>query len=296
MSKLAGGSSSSSSSGIGAGAGAAGEKKHQPQQHILDLNAKNETLWLVKVPKEVAESWATKQSDDLLGSLSINTVMAGPNAPAVKKINVQLSGGMDVEEYTLEDLSSNDRQLLAFKINEQTHSFAIQGQVTKNLVLRPKETKQYRDKVRARSIQATTRQEAQLVTEEEVELKKSTDRTVDFIPPAHAELKRKAQEAQYANKMGRIMAVFDPLELRTKVFDAFNENERCTLKDLKVICKDVPGFLKEKDLKDCLEKYGRYHTKGTYKGYWELKLEFRDHAHQSSAPTSSSSSSSSSST
>ena len=278
-SKQTGSSSSSSSSSL--------------EKTVLDMGAKNQSLWLVKVPREVAESWSQKQSDEVLGSLSINTVAAGPNAPPVKKISVKLSsgGGIDGEEFTLEDLSSNDRQLLAFKLNEHSNSFAIQGQVTKSLVLRPRETKQYREKVRGRSIVATTRQETQSVTEDAVELQRSVDRTIDFIPPAHAELKRKAQEANYANKMGRSTASFDPTELRSKVFEAFAVNERYTLKELRVICKDVPGFSKEKDLKDCLDKYARYNMKGVFKGLWEIKLEFKDHAQQKPPASSSSSSS-----
>jgi hypothetical protein len=279
-------------------------KQEKTEKKVLDLSAKNQSLWLVKVPKEVAESWSKKQSDDLLGSLSITTVSGGPGAPPVKKINVSLTGSSssgsgsssssggsegaagssalggaaEVEEFTLEELSNNERQLLAFRLNETSHTFAVQGQVTKNLVLRPKETKQYREKVRQRTINATTRQETQMATEEEVEMQRTIDRTVDFIPPAHAELKRKAQESSHASKVGRATAVFNPGELQRKVIAAFHSgSDYHKLKDLLVICKDVPG-IKEKDLKDCLASYARYHEKGDLKGYWELKMEYKNHA------------------
>ena len=245
----------------------------------LNLSTKNQSLWLVKVPTFVAERWATAESEELLGSLSINSVALKPNAPPVKQITVKLTNDRsEPEEFTLEELSTSDfQQLMAFKFFEKSDSFAVQGQVSKNLSLKPKDTRQYREIVRERGIKATTRQETQHCTEEDVYNGKSGSNTVDFIPPAHAELKRKTQEMQYANKMGRT-TVLDVSDLRNKVFESFAMKEKYTLKELLAICKDVPGFSKEKELRDLLENYGKYHAKGPYQRFWELKLEYRDHA------------------
>jgi hypothetical protein len=245
----------------------------------LNVSTKNQSLWLVKIPTFVGERWADAQSEDLLGSLSINTVALKPNAPPVKQISVRLANDKgEPEEFTLEELSASEhQQLLAFKFHENSESFSIQGQVSKNLSLQPKETRQYRETVRERGIRATTRQESQHASQEDVSHGKSGSNTVDFIPPAHAELKRKTQEQQYANKMGRNVTILDVSELRNKVFEAFAAKEKYTLKELSVICKDVPGFAREKELRDLLEIYGKYHARGPYQRFWELKLEYRDH-------------------
>lgn len=245
----------------------------------LNLNTRTQSLWLVKVPTFVAERWVNAQSEDLLGSLSINSVVVKPNTAPVKQITVKLANEKaETEEFTLEELSASEfQQLMAFKFHEKSETFSVQGQVSKNLTLKPKDTRQYREIVRERGIKATTRQETQQVSVEDVYHGKSGSNTVNFIPPAHAELKRKTQEQQYANKMGRSATVLDVSDLRNKVFEAFTTKEKYTLKELLVICKDVPGFTRDKELRDLLENYGKYHTKGPYQRFWELKLEYRDH-------------------
>ena len=60
------------------------------------------------------------------------------------------------------------------------------------------------------------------------------------------------------------------------MFEVFAQNEHNTFKDLVTICKDTPGYTKEKDLKDMLENYAMYHSKGPWRGFYELKPEFKD--------------------
>jgi hypothetical protein len=253
-------------------------------QKTLNLNTKDQSLWLVKVPTFVSERWANAQSEDLLGSLSINTVQK-PNAPPTKQFCIKLGNNDgDPEDFTLETLSTSESQkLLAFKFHEHSDSYSIQGQVSKNFFLKPKESKKYTEKVRERGVIATTRQEIQHVTQEDVCHGKSASHTVDFIPPAHAELKRKTQEQQYANKMGR-STTLNISELRNKVFEAFSTQDKYTLKDLLMICRDVEGFTKEKELRDLLEIFGKYHAKGTYQKFWELKVEYKDHSQPPPVP------------
>jgi hypothetical protein len=73
-------------------------------------------------------------------------------------------------------------------------------------------------------------------------------------------------------------------ELRNKVFEAFSTQDKYTLKDLLMICKDVEGFTKEKELRDLLEIFGKYHAKGTYQKFWELKVEYKDHSQPPPVP------------
>jgi hypothetical protein len=65
--------------------------------------------------------------------------------------------------------------------------------------------------------------------------------------------------------------------LRGRVFEAFEKNDRLTFKEILSSCSTVPGFSNPADLRDLLEQYGKYNHRGTYKHFWELKAEFRDH-------------------
>jgi transcription initiation factor TFIIF subunit beta len=250
----------------------------------LNLSTKETSLWLVKVPRFVAEKWTNAANDALLGSLNITSV-AVPNGPPIRKINVNITGdGTEPEEFTLEELSTSDQQqLMAFKYHNNTESFSVEGKITKNLMLKPRGTIQYRQKVRERGIIATTRQEAKKAAHEDIQTGMSSSHVVDFIPLARAELKRKQQEQQAASKVSRTSAVLDLTELRCKLFEAFAVAERRTLKDLLGYCKDVSG-VKEKDIRDMLDWYATYHTKGPYKKNWELKLEYKDHTATPAVP------------
>jgi hypothetical protein len=252
----------------------------------LNLEKKETSLWLVNVPTFVAEEWADAENGQLLGSLNITSAPNPSGGPPVRKINVTLDGdGSGPAEFTLEELpASVQQQLLAFKHSSNDESFSVEGKVTKNLTLKPRGTVQYRQKIRERSIQATTRRETRKVGHEEIQNNMSASHVIDFVPLARTELKRRQQEQQASNKSAKTTAVaVDSSELRSKLFEAFALQERRTLRDLLGFCKDVQG-VRESDLRDVLNYYATYHLKGPYKKCWELKLEYKNHSVQPQGP------------
>ena len=64
-------------------------------------------------------------------------------------------------------------------------------------------------------------------------------------------------------------------EMRDKLLLAFAKTERLKQLDIQAFCHDVPGYT-VKRVKELLEDYCKYHQKGTYKHFWELKSEYRD--------------------
>mmetsp|Transcript_66257 Transcript_66257/g.130390 ORF Transcript_66257/g.130390 Transcript_66257/m.130390 type:complete len:295 (-) Transcript_66257:26-910(-) len=250
----------------------------------LNLDAKDQPLWLVKIPTFVAEKWATMNNDDVLGSMSISLKSAGPNKPPTKQLNVKLTQGPSdngPDSFTLEELKSSS-SMVALSA-DPAKGFSLDGKITKKMVLKPQINDEYRRLVRERALaNVANRKEIGVANMKEIERTSTQSHTVEFISSDRMELKRKAaaEKGLQSNKMSRLGGSADESEvttaLRSRVFEAFEKSDRLTFKDILSFCSDVPGFTKEQDLRDLLEQYGQYNYRGTYKHFWELKQEFKD--------------------
>jgi hypothetical protein len=249
----------------------------------LNMEAIDSSLWLVKIPHFVADRLGSLEEDQTVGALSINAVPpSAPGQKASKRISVSLLANEDGDptEFTLEELSTaTDTQMMAFAYDQPSNEFTVQGQVTKKLVLKPEDSVAYRQLLKRRSTQ--DRKMTQAANPEDILTTRASSNVIDFIPPVRAEMKRKAIEQEYAAKKSKVaMGGVDYEMLRSKLFEAFAINKRQSLKDLLAMCKDVPGLTREKEVKDLLESYAKYHSKGPYRSFWELKPEFQDHSAQ----------------
>lgn len=254
----------------------------------LDIDSAEESLWLVKVPQFVAEKWATANSGDVVGTLSLTAKPGNPKQKPEKKLEVILpkenSKVLFPEHFTLEEVSapgSTGDNFLAFSSQENNKGFKLTGKVTKNLSLRPSNTPQYRQWVRDRGItKIISRRETQLADSNALQESANQSHVVEFISSDRMEMKRKAAAERVTpfgnQRNGSSDAGTDAL--RSRIFEAFQINEKQLFKDIMEYCQQqVPGLTKEKDLRELLEKYAKYHLKGTYKHFWELKPEYRDH-------------------
>jgi hypothetical protein len=242
-------------------------------------------MWLVKVPAFVAERWATAENDEILGTLSVSMKSAGPGKPPAKQLNINLSGhgnsdGPDA--FTLEELKSSTDNFIAISSNSNG-GFSVDGKITKNMVLKPQINEEYRKLIRDRGLSnVANRREIGIANMKQIEMTSTQSHTVEFITSDRMELKRKAaaEKALLASKAPRTAGAEegDMLALlRGRVFEAFEKNDRLTLKEIESYCKTVPGFSNQADLRDLLEQYAKYNHRGTYKHFWELKAEYRDH-------------------
>ena len=266
------------------------KKNTSEKSTILNIDAVEQSLWLVKVPQFVAERWATAENDDILGSLSVSLKSTGPNKPPGKQLNVSLASSDKAgpSSFTLDELKSSTDNFIAISSDEKK-GYSIDGKVTKNMVLKPQINDEYRQLIRNRGLNTVAnRKEICIANMQEIERTSTQSHTVEFITSDRMEMKRKAaaERSQLANKMSRIAFGSnistgtedgDMLAaLRSKVFEAFEKTDRLTFKDVLSFCSDVPGFSKEKDLRDILDLYGRYNHRGTFKHFWELKAEYKD--------------------
>jgi hypothetical protein len=247
-------------------------------------------MWLVKIPAFVAEEWAKAGDDSVLGTMKISMVAGTNGAPPTKKINIKLnanekagvgSGNNEAgipDEFTLEDVSSAPK-MFAFSGDDDSDKFVMQGQVSKNMLLKPRGTKEYQEYLWNRNAKSTIRRETIRAADDKAAFTMSrTDTVVDFVPPAASLQKRKSKETSQAiKKSGGVDAISEVKALRTKVFEAFSRAEHVTLSDLQAFCSETSGYSPAR-LKELTDDYCKYHPKGTYKHFYELKPEFKDNS------------------
>lgn len=247
----------------------------------LNIDSMNQSLWLVKIPQFVAEKWTHERSGEIVGSLQVVMQAAQPGKPASKQLNVKLNAEQHSDiphDFTLEEVksTSNTDSFVALSLHENS-SFSLDGKVTKNLLLKPQGTKEYRHMIRARGMEKiTSRRETQVADTVNVQRAQNQSHTVEFITSERSEMKRKNIERYSgANKIGKLDG--ETNMLRSKMFESFEKNDKQTFKEIAAYCRDVPGFTNEKDLRDLLEVYAKYTSRGAFKHLWELKSEFKDH-------------------
>lgn len=266
--------------------------KSKPVAKDLNVSLANQSLWLVKIPQFVAEQWNYTRDNEVVGSLKITMKANGPNVAPSKQLNVKLISGDNnhsdennndmPDEFTLEEVSRNNASsdsFVAFTADESSGAFSVDGRVTKNLLLKPQGTKEYRHLIRARGInKLVTRRETHVANVVDVQRSQAQSHTVEFITSEKTELKRRHDSSRgAASKAARLGGEGDNEALRSKMFEAFGRNERQPLRDLMTFCQDVPGLTGEKDLRDLLDTYAKYNRRGIYKQLWELKPEYRDY-------------------
>ena len=254
--------------------------KSSSKKPELDLQGRKSSLWLVKVPSYVAEKLSTAKTGDAVGTLSIT---ADPSKQGKKSINVTLladTKANDPTAFTLEPLAAaDDQELLSFTNDHETRSFTLHGNVTKKLFLKPKDDPKYRQMIRDRGKSALPSKSTHEADMASVLQARAASHIIDFIPPAHAELKRRRLETGGKSTDGSSSASnttpVDMDALRSKMLQCFETNSRQSIKDLIAHCKGVPGFTRERELRSLLDHYARYQSKGMYRGFWELKAEYQ---------------------
>lgn len=242
------------------------------ESDLLDVSGASKSLWLVKVPHFIAEQWETQGQDgDIVGKLQIATVAVPGRVEPAHQISVQVSvGGEDsgaVEEFVLAEIPLGS-QVLAFDSNPETERFKIRGKVGKSYNMNPRDDEAYRRAIRERTNNLNNVKEVKSLSAAVAQANAAAVRDIDFIPPRYAEAKQIA--AQSGTSLKRQRAEVDGKDVRSRVLQAFSERDRLTLKEL-LSMTQAP----ERDIKEQLKNLADFHSKGPYRNFWELKLEYR---------------------
>ena len=272
---------------------------------ILNIDSKDQSLWLVKIPQFVAEKWATLSNDDVLGTFSV-TVPSGQTNK--KQLNIQLnaakwssesSSGPFPTEFALEEISKGSGSgsagddfyaLTSKESNEGDIQFSLDGRITKNLLLKPKDTSKYHEFLRDRQQKSRLKWRKETVLADVNDLQRSAlqPQVIDLVTSHRAELKRK--QNQLESKQHSLVPAFvsdgsaptASAYIRNRIFYAFSLDDRQSLKDILSLCNAGAAaagvVIRDDDVKETLKEFARYNAKGMYKTFWELKPEFRDHS------------------
>lgn len=280
-------------------------QKRKAEKVELDMGLASESLWLCKVPEFLGEKLARASHDEVVGKFRISVKSGGPDKPKVKTTSVHINEREELilkeeetmaipKDYTLEDTAvGDDVRMISFsKVDGKSSSsssssnqggaYKLNGKITKSMILRPN-GQQYAKLLRDRNMRSHDRKQTVASNNESAILNIHGDRSkalIDFQAPLAAEMRKKAREADLANKgIGRTSSAKQTQEqmdaLRDKLLLAFAKTERLKQLDIQAFCHDVPGYT-VKRVKELLEDYCKYHQKGTYKHFWELKPEYRD--------------------
>jgi hypothetical protein len=260
-----------------------GSKRKIESEEKLDVNidAANETLWLVKLPEFMGEALASAEHDDVIGKLKVRKIAATAGKPAGKRTTVELSNDTNKDiptSYLLQEkTAATDATMLAFSEQydgENKVGYSLAGSISKTMVLLPDDPK-YDKLLRERSVKTYQRREIQ-VDNNAIFNFNNMNHIVNFKPNEAAMLKKQATEADKAN---RALKDGTPDEasmnaLKLKVFEAFSKAERVKQSDLHAFCSATPSYTNAR-VKNILEKCAKYHQKGPYKHFWELLPEYR---------------------
>lgn len=242
------------------------------QKKELKVSQATQSLWLVKLPKGVADLWDNTQPGDDLGSLSIVPTNEGGVQKNEINITLRTNGNTTVaDQYTLADAPTST-QLVPFQCDTSTNQYSVTGKISKMYHLRPRGTDHYRQVCRERLVGASTKsQETKRGDPTKIHTGIPQAHEIDFIPPTYITNKRKAEAEGGSTKRGK--GAEGKEEGRAKLLQAFAKatTGRLTRKELNSVCQ-----LGEAELTELLKKYTTYHSKGIFKNYYEIKPEYKD--------------------
>ncbi|KAK7576154.1 hypothetical protein V9T40_012440 [Parthenolecanium corni] len=239
----------------------------------LDVNNSSRGIWLVKVPKYIASKWEKAPSSIEVGKLKINR-----NASQKVQVSLTLSESMlcmdtdnqesiprnhklDVTPVTRQVLGVFSQTAGSYKMEEgvsEPDKLVLEGKIVQRLECKPYADDDYM-KMKLESFKRA---------HQPVRFVKQLDRVVQNYKPVanHKNLieydaKKKAEGKRLRDDKD---AVLDML------FKAFDKHQYYHFRDLVLITKQPPGYLK-----DILKEVCSQNMKNPHKNMWELKPEYR---------------------
>jgi hypothetical protein len=241
----------------------------------LDITASGQSLWLVKIPTNVAEVWRSSKCGESLGSLTTESIPSTvPGKKPRSKVSIQLrsdlgsDGGDDgglvdaipiVTEFTLDEIQNmmgSTSNMIVFDSNETQDEFSVKGHVSTFWSLTPKDNEQYRQAVKSRQLTASTKSH----TVKSIDSKSAFEHSnkvqeVGFKPPAHVTDRNKRDLDSLAaggarRVRGEKATEKEMKDLKKKLLEVFGEREYLTFKEINAYCKAY-----EVDLRELVKKY-----------------------------------------
>ncbi|XP_004067133.1 general transcription factor IIF subunit 2 isoform X2 [Oryzias latipes] len=225
----------------------------------------NTGVWLVKVPKYLAQQWAKATGRGEVGKLRI-IKKGNLGKPEVSfTLNEELTIIEGIEDKTVSaprdhpfTMQSVGGQMLAVFTESSSDKIALEGVVVQRAECRPAVSESYM-KLKRLQIEESSKPSR---------LSQQLSKPVtNYKPVANHEYNR---EYEKKKKEEGKRARADKQQVLEMLFSAFEKHQYYNIKDLVDITKQPVIYLKE-----ILRDIGIYNVKGTHKNTWELKPEYR---------------------
>ncbi|KAI0217027.1 General transcription factor IIF subunit 2 [Lamellibrachia satsuma] len=253
------------------------EKAHEAKD--LDLSGAARGVWLVKVPKYLAEEWKNAPPNADVGKLSITTASTPGGKPEVvfsldetSSKTTTAGGGVTsskpavpkYHKFVLTGIVNQNLYVLATEMSEGPNqeqipeNVSIEGKVIQRAECRPLGDPIYM-KLKRTQIEQSNRPQK--------EVKQLKNAVLNYKPVSvHTVNKAYEDKKKEEGKKSRL----DKERVMDMLFSAFEKHQYYNVKDLVRITKQPITYLKEILKEICL-----YNMKAPHKNMWELKPEFR---------------------
>ncbi|KAK9877985.1 hypothetical protein WA026_020199 [Henosepilachna vigintioctopunctata] len=248
----------------------------------LDLSNANRGVWLVKLPKYVANRWQKAASDLEVGKLKIMKVPG--QKPQVSLtlssaiLNIHEEGQESIPKDHRLDVSTVTQQTLGVfshvmpssldSVVPETEKLYMEGKIVQKLECRPYADNCYM-KLKLESIRKAAVPNRQV---------KQLDRIVQTYKPV-SDHKNNIEYMERKKAEGK-KARDDRDRVMDMLFAAFEKHQYYNIKDLVKITRQPITYLKE-----ILKDVCNYNLKNPHKNMWELKPEYRHYKQPEPAPT-----------
>ncbi|XP_055377559.1 general transcription factor IIF subunit 2 [Condylostylus longicornis] len=249
--------------------------KNETVKHVdkeLDLSNAGRGVWLVKVPKYIAQKWEKAPGTMDVGKLKIHKIPG-------QKAQVSLTLSDDVINLDPEEKIPRDHRLDVSVVTKQTLGVFSHAEQTSNSkddgVIQPDKLfmeGRIVQKLECRPIADSTYMQLKLESikraSQPLKRVQAIDKVVQNFKPVkdhkHNIEYRERRKAEGKKARDDKNAVLDML------FNAFEKHQYYNIKDLVKITKQPIGYLKE-----ILKEVCDYNMKNPHKNMWELKKEYR---------------------
>ncbi|XP_018103622.1 general transcription factor IIF subunit 2 isoform X1 [Xenopus laevis] len=236
----------------------------------LDLNGakQNTGMWLVKLPKYLAQQWAKATGRGEVGKLRI--VKNQGKTEVSFTLNEELASIQDIGGKPASSLVSTPRehpfllqsvggQTLTVLTESLSDKLALEGIVVHRAECRPAASDNYMQ-MKRKQIEESSKPKRQ-----SQQLEKAV--TSNYKPVSNHQYNIEYEKKKKDDgKRARV----DKHQVLDMLFSAFEKHQYYNIKDLVDITKQPVTYLKE-----ILRDIGIYNMKGTHKNTWELKPEYR---------------------
>lgn len=246
----------------------------------LDLSNSARGVWLVKVPKYIANRWEKVSGDIEVGKLKITravgkgTQVSLSLSPAVVSLNepgeetIPKDYKLDVTRVTQQTLGVFSHMVPEKKdsVVPETEKLFMEGRIDEKLECKPCADDTYM-KLKLESIRKAC---------EPLRKVKQLDKVVNTYKPV-SDHKNNIEYAERKKAEGK-KARDDKDAVLEMLFAAFEKHQYYNIKDLVKITRQPITYLKE-----ILKEVCNYNLKNPHKNMWELKCEYRHYKEQPAA-------------